>query len=183
MGSELDRNWIVQYTGWNCQNPLQRIPPKTRAGVGLGLPEAPPGRGDEKRIVVELNGVVVADSARTKRVLETSHPPVYYIPRDDIKMEFLKRNSRTSFCEWKGKAVYFDAVFRGRVLENFAWSYPDPNPAYSLLKDHLAFYAGLANACTVDGESVTPQPGRFYGGWITAHVAGPFKGEPGSEGW
>ena len=172
----------IQHANVTFMKP-KRIPPKPGQESVWDYPRPPRVEETRKRIVVELNGVVVADSARTKRVLETSHPPVYYIPRDDIKMEFLKRNSRTSFCEWKGKAVYFDAVFHGRVVENFAWSYPDPNPAYSLLKDHLAFYAGLADACTVDGERVTPQPGRFYGGWITDDVAGPFKGEPGSEGW
>jgi uncharacterized protein (DUF427 family) len=146
-------------------------------------PRPPRIEETSRRIVVEFDGIDLADSVRSKRVLETSHPPVYYIPREDIKMEFLKRTSRTSFCEWKGKAVYFTADVHGRVVENCAWSYPNPNPAYALLKDHLAFYAGLVDACWVDGERVTPQPGRFYGGWITADVAGPFKGEPGSEGW
>jgi uncharacterized protein (DUF427 family) len=162
---------------------LKRTSPKPGQESVWDYPRPPRIEETGKRIVVELNGVVVADSVRTKRILETSHPPVYYIPWEDIKMEFLRINSRTSFCEWKGTAAYFNVDVRGRVVDNFAWSYPNPNPAYSLLKDHLAFYASLADACFVDGERVTPQPGRFYGGWITPDVVGPFKGEPGSEGW
>jgi uncharacterized protein (DUF427 family) len=161
----------------------KRITPKLGQESVWDYPRPPRVEETGKRIVVEINGVVVADSVRTKRVLETSHPPVYYIPREDIKMEFLRINSRTSFCEWKGKAVYFSADVKDKVVENIAWSYPDPNPAFNLIKYHLAFYASLADACYVDGEPATPQPGRFYGGWITSDVAGPFKGEPGSDGW
>jgi uncharacterized protein (DUF427 family) len=132
MGRGLDRNWIVQYTGWDCRNPLnhanvaimtpKRTPPKPGQESVWDYPRPPRVEDTSKRIVVELNGVVVADSMRTKRVLETSHPPVYYIPREDIKMEFLRSTSRKSFCEWKGTAMYFSADVNGRVVENFAWS-------------------------------------------------------------
>jgi uncharacterized protein (DUF427 family) len=146
-------------------------------------PRPPRVEDTAKHVVVATNGATIADSRRAKRVLETSHPPVYYIPQEDINMKHLRKNSRTSFCEWKGEAVYFDAQVNGRTVENIAWSYPSPNPAFAAIGNHLAFFASRADACHVDGERAVPQPGGFYGGWITADVAGPFKGEPGSERW
>jgi uncharacterized protein (DUF427 family) len=161
----------------------KQVPPQKGQESVWDYPRPPRVERTDKRVVVTVNGVRIADSVRAKRVLETSHPPVYYIPREDIKMEYLRNAARTSYCEWKGKAVYFTADVNGRFIENIAWSYPAPNTAFTLIKDHLAFYASLADECLVDGERVKPQPGRFYGGWITAGVAGPFKGETGSEWW
>jgi uncharacterized protein (DUF427 family) len=135
------------------------------------------------RLTVVLGGVTVADTTRAFRVLETSHPPNYYLPPDDILPGALERSTGGSFCEWKGRARYFTVRAGTRVEADAAWAYGSPSPAFAAITDHVAFYAGRMDACTVDGEVVVPQPGGFYGGWITAAVAGPFKGGPGSRGW
>jgi uncharacterized protein (DUF427 family) len=98
-------------------------------------------------------------------------------------MAALRPSGRRSVCEWKGEALYFDVILGRKIMRDAAWTYPDPAPAFSSLCDHVAFYAAPFSACSVDGERVTPQPGGFYGGWITSHVAGPFKGVPGSTFW
>ena len=130
--------------------------------------------------------VTLAETSKALRILETSHPPVYYLPQTDIAMEYLRTSSRRgSFCEYKGVASYWDVLLpegRGSV-EDVAWSYARPSMSYAGLKDYLAFYAGKVDACSVDGEFVKAQPGDFYGGWITSHVRGPFKGAPGTLGW
>jgi len=117
------------------------------------------------------------------RVLETSHPPVYYLPPGDVDLSLLVPAPGSSYCEWKGVARYWDLAARDERLPKVAWSYPDPLPAFEALRDHLAFYAGPLDACLVDGEQVRPQPGGFYGGWITCDLVGPFKGGPGTFGW
>ena len=136
-----------------------------------------------RHIRIQHAGVVIADSRRSVRTLETSHPPSYYLPPQDVAMTQLRPSPRRSLCEWKGQAVYFDLVLDGIVLPEIVWSYPRPTPAFQALAGYLAFYAAPLDLCEVDGERVTPQPGGFYGGWITSHVAGPFKGGPGSLGW
>lgn len=132
-----------------------------------------------KHVRILKGGIVIADTHGAMRVLETSHPPVYYLPPQDICMERLTRTAGSSFCEWKGSAVYWDVNGATRA----AWSYPSPTAAFESIRDFVAFYAGAMDECTVGGERVTPQPGGFYGGWITSDVVGPFKGEPGSVGW
>ena len=130
------------------------------------------------------HGVVLADTTRALRILETSHPPVYYIPPADIAMQYLTRSHRrSSFCEFKGHATYWSINIPEAPSPDAAWSYAHPTASYAALRDHLAFYANLVDECTVDGERVQPQPGDFYGGWITSHVKGPFKGAPGTLGW
>jgi uncharacterized protein (DUF427 family) len=136
-----------------------------------------------QRLRVEFNGVTVADSSRAYRLLETSHPPVYYIPPEDVKTELLKPNDMFSFCEYKGSAKYWDLQVGDRVSVAAAWSYPSPSGGFAMLRGHLAFYASRVDACFVDDERVKPQPGDFYGGWITSNLVGPFKGVPGSRGW
>jgi uncharacterized protein (DUF427 family) len=136
-----------------------------------------------KRIQVIFNGVLLADTTRAKRVLETSHPPVYYIPPSDLRREFLSAGAGGSWCEWKGEARYFDLAVSGKRLPRAAWSYPHPIPAFAAIRGHFAFYAGPLDACLVGGEKARPQPGGFYGGWITGEIAGPFKGSPGTELW
>jgi uncharacterized protein (DUF427 family) len=126
---------------------------------------------------------VIADTRRGKRVLETSHPPVYYFPPEDVRMEHLHQNSEGSWCEWKGLALYYDLEVAGRRVPSGAWVFPLPTRIYEEMKGWIAFYPQRVDACYVDGEPVVPQPGEFYGGWITRDVAGPFKGEPGTEGW
>ena len=130
-------------------------------------------------------GRVLADTTASWRILETSHPPVFYIPPGDIAMQFLTRSSRrSSFCEWKGFATYWSIEVPGaRPVPDAAWSYEEPSATYRPLQGHLAFYASRVDECTVDGERVVSQPGDFYGGWITSHVRGPFKGAPGTMGW
>lgn len=135
------------------------------------------------RIVIEHRGRVVADTRAAVRTLETSHPPSYYIPRIDIAPAMLRRAQGSSFCEWKGAATYWDVVIDDIVLPRIGWSYATPTAPFAALRDHVAFYAAPFDRCTVDGETVVPQPGEFYGGWITAALAGPFKGGPGSWGW
>ena len=137
----------------------------------------------DAHIVVELGGVIIADTRRAVRTLETSHPPSYYIPRDDIAPAALVPVEGASFCEWKGSARYFDVVGGNERRERAAWSYPAPASGFAMLRDHVAFYAAAMDACLVDGERVVPQPGGFYGGWITSAIAGPFKGVPGSRWW
>jgi uncharacterized protein (DUF427 family) len=147
-------------------------------------PRPPRVEAVAKRVRVVFAGEVVADTDRALRVLETSHPPVYYVPRADVAPGALAPASGGStFCEWKGAAVYFDVVAEGRRAPRAAWSYPAPARGYEELRDAVAFYAGPMDECTVGGEVVTPQPGGFYGGWITADVQGPFKGGPGTSGW
>jgi uncharacterized protein (DUF427 family) len=145
-------------------------------------PRPPRAEPCARRVRIEHRGVVVAESRRTVRLLETSHPPSYYFPREDIAAA-LRPSGHGSFCEWKGDAAYVDVVVAGGVLADVGWSYPRPSPGFEILRDHVAFYAAPFEACFVDGERVTPQPGGFYGGWITADLAGPFKGVPGSRFW
>ncbi|SEM55695.1 DUF427 domain-containing protein [Streptacidiphilus jiangxiensis] len=135
------------------------------------------------RVTVVFGGVVVADTTRSQRVLETSHPPVYYVPAADETPGALRRGAGESWCEWKGHAVYWDLHVADHVSRRAAWSYPRPAPGFEALADALAFYPGRVDQCLVDGEPVQPQPGDFYGGWITSRIRGPFKGGPGSQGW
>ncbi|GAC1420054.1 MAG: hypothetical protein NVS9B15_08210 [Acidobacteriaceae bacterium] len=118
-------------------------------------------------------------------MLETSHPPVYYLPRKDVRIDLMRRSPRRgSFCEFKGVATYWSlALPREQMVEVVAWSYEEPSRGFEGLKDCLAFYASRVNECYVDDEQVAPQPGDFYGGWVTKDVTGPFKGGPGTLGW
>jgi uncharacterized protein (DUF427 family) len=136
-----------------------------------------------RHLEIVHRGVTVAATRRGIRTLETSHPPSYYFPPDDVTMSLLRPSGRRTFCEWKGDAVYFDVVLGGEILRDVAWSYPQPSRGFASLRRHIAFYAGPFDGCFVDGERVTPQPGDFYGGWVTSHIAGPFKGVPGSRFW
>jgi uncharacterized protein (DUF427 family) len=138
-----------------------------------------------ERLRVVVDGEVVAETTRGLRVIETAGAPVYYVPRDDVRADRLERGSgRTSHCEWKGTATYHSLVgARGTRIEDVAWSYEDPNPGYEAIRGHLAFYAGRVDEAWVGDERATPQPGGFYGGWVTSRIVGPIKGEPGSWGW
>jgi uncharacterized protein (DUF427 family) len=137
----------------------------------------------EGRITVELGGEVIASAQEAWRVLETSHPPTYYLPRTAFVAGVLRDAPGSSWCEWKGQAGYFDLVTAHRVAAKAAWTYPDPAPGFEPIANAVAVMAGQVDRCTVDGETVIPQPGGFYGGWITSAVVGPFKGGPGSAGW
>ncbi len=148
-------------------------------------PRPPRLERTSRRLRLEHAGQVVADTVRGWRVLETSHPPVYYLPQEDIRMEWMARSDRRgSFCEFKGVAGYWALAIQGQpVVNDVAWSYASPAQGYEGLRDCLAFYAGRVDACFVDGERVMAQAGDFYGGWITADVTGPFKGAPRTQGW
>jgi uncharacterized protein (DUF427 family) len=146
-------------------------------------PRPPRLEDSSKQIQVVFNGVVIADTRRAKRVLETSHPPVYYIPPEDIQQDYLIHTPRSTYCEWKGQGAYYTIEVGDRRAENAAWFYPNPTAAFASLKDYVAFYPSKMDACYVDGEQVTAQPGDFYGGWITSDIVGPFKGSAGTWGW
>ncbi|MBV9849060.1 MAG: DUF427 domain-containing protein [Armatimonadetes bacterium] len=160
-----------------------RIEPNPGQESVWDYPRPPRLEDTAKHIQVVFNGVVIADTHRAKRVLETSHPPVYYIPPEDVQRQYLVPAPGSSFCEWKGAASYYTVAVGDRTAEGAAWFYPDPTPAFAALKDHVAFYPGRMEACFVDGERVQAQPGDFYGGWITHEIVGPFKGDPGTGGW
>jgi uncharacterized protein (DUF427 family) len=132
---------------------------------------------------IELGGVVVAATREGWRVLETSHPPTYYLPRSAFVDGVLRPAAGTSWCEWKGAASYFDLVAGETVAARAAWTYEDPTPGFEPIAGVIAVMAALVDRCLVDGEVVTAQPGGFYGGWVTAAIAGPIKGVPGSMGW
>ncbi len=132
---------------------------------------------------VIFNGEIVAESKGGFRVLETSHPPVFYIPPSDIAPGVLEPASGRSMCEFKGIATYWTVVVKSRTTASAAWSYADPTPAFERIRDHLAFYASKVDECWVGNERVAAQEGDFYGGWITSKVVGPFKGAPGTRGW
>jgi uncharacterized protein (DUF427 family) len=135
------------------------------------------------RIRVVVDGITVADSTRAMRVLETSHPPTYYVPREDVRMDLLSPGRGRSVCEWKGVASYHTLTLAGRRVEDVAWSYERPEPGFESIAGHLAFYPGRVDEAWVGDERAQPQAGGFYGGWVTSWVSGPFKGEPGTFGW
>ncbi len=161
----------------------QRIPPGPTQESVWDYPRPPRLEPVPQRIQIVFAGGTIADTCRAWRVLETSHPPVYYLPPEDVRRELLVPESGSSFCEWKGHARYFTLRVGDREARRVTWSYHDPSPAFGSIRDHLAFYAGPMDECTVAGERARAQPGGFYGGWITTGVVGPFKGEPGTEGW
>jgi len=132
----------------------------------------------KQAIKVEFNGDVIAKSTNAMRVLERGHPPVYYVPLEDINGKALQISARKTWCEWKGEASYYDVVVGEAVSKNAAWFYPNPTPDFVEIKDKVAFYAGKMEACYVGDELVEPQYGDFYGGWITSDIEGPFKGSP-----
>jgi uncharacterized protein (DUF427 family) len=140
----------------------------------------------EGELSIELKGgVKLVDKAKGYRTLETSHPPTYYIHRDNINMKYLAPNGRATNCEWKGQASYFDLLDEeGKVVaSNVAWTYSSPTPTFTAIAAHLSFYAQYFASCSVNDEKVQPQEGDFYGGWLTANLKGPFKGGPGTFGW
>ena len=134
-------------------------------------------------VEVVLGGEVVAHTTAAIRILETSHPPTFYLPRSAFVPGSLRTARGGSYCEWKGQASYLDVVGGDVVAARAGWFYSVPTARYAALVDHVAVYPGLVDRCTVDGEVVRPQPGGFYGGWVTSKVVGPFKGEPGTQFW
>lgn len=136
----------------------------------------------DRNVLVTLGGLAVAKSVRASRVVETAGAPVVYVPRDDLDEGALRPASGSSLCEWKGSATYFDVVAGEHVAERAAWAYLDPTPPFAAIAGRISFYPALVE-CRLDDEVVQPQPGGFYGGWVTAEIIGPIKGSPGSGGW
>jgi uncharacterized protein (DUF427 family) len=166
----------------NARPPFAKTPSETQESV-WDYPRPPALIPDIRRVRVVLGGHVVADTRGSLRMLETSHAPTFYLPRADVDMRCLERLSRLgSRCEWKGAATYFDVVGGDSSVGGAAWSYEAPFGDFLALKEHIAFYASRLE-CYVDGERALPQPGGFYGGWVTSDLAGPFKGEPGTGSW
>ncbi len=137
---------------------------------------------DPRLIVIKYRNNIIAQSNQTVRVLETASPPTFYIPPVDVMMEFLNENTSSSFCEWKGQASYLDLELGNEKIENVAWCYHHPLPDFEKIKDYLCFYPSKLD-CFVNDIKVKSQSGRFYGGWITPEIIGPFKGDSGTEGW
>jgi uncharacterized protein (DUF427 family) len=136
-----------------------------------------------RELRVVFGGVPIAASRRSKRILETSHPPVYYFPPADVQMEHLIPSRTATFCEWKGTAAYYDVVVGDHAVADAAWTYPEPSRGFAGIRGYVAFYPNRMDACYVDGERVRCQEGDFYGGWITSDIEGPFKGAPGTSLW
>jgi uncharacterized protein (DUF427 family) len=173
---------------------MTEAPDRFAGRVPEGVEPVVPGPGQEsvwdyprppqvepvrERVRVVVDGTTLADTTRAKRVLETAGAPVYYVPREDVRMNLLRPTPRTTSCEWKGSASYWASGSRPEI----AWSYEQPLPGFESIAGHLAFYASRVDEAWVGDERATPQPGGFYGGWLTSRIVGPVKGEPGSSGW
>lgn len=163
--------------------PVQPDPPGPGQESVWDYPRPPRVEPSDREVVVVLGGVEICRTQAALRVLETSHPPVWYLPRSDWLPGALVPGRGSSFCEFKGTAVYVDLVGADRVEPAAGWYYPDPSRGFEVLRDAVAVYPGRADRCTVDGEVVRPQQGGFYGGWITGDVVGPFKGLPNTRFW
>ena len=148
-----------------------------------GYPRPPRVEPSAESVEVWLGGARIASSTRSLRVLETSHPPTYYLPAGDFVPGALRSTEGSSWCEFKGQAAYFDVRGGDAVAPQAAWTYPTPSRGFEALTGFVAVMPGAMQRCTVDGEVVRAQEGGFYGGWITSRVVGPFKGAPGSWGW
>lgn len=146
-------------------------------------PRPPRVEPSSKTIKVVFNGVTIAETTNAKRVLETSHPPVYYIPPEDVNMDYFTSTPRNTFCEFKGAASYYTITVGDKSIVDGAWYYDSPSSGFEAIRDYVAVYPAKMDACYVDGEKVRSQEGDFYGGWITSDIVGPFKGAPGTWGW
>ena len=165
------------------QRRIERVKPEPGQESVWDYPRPPAVEPVFERVRIVFDDVVIVDTAAAVRVLETSHPPVYYVPLDDIDPAVLSRSARTSFCEYKGRAGYVSLVRNGRRSEDAGWFYEAPSRGFEALQGMVAFYPERVDACFVGDEQVRAQPGDFYGGWITNAVVGPFKGGPGTWGW
>ncbi|MDQ3506180.1 MAG: DUF427 domain-containing protein [Actinomycetota bacterium] len=163
--------------------PTRRVEPGPGQESVWDYPRPPSIQRTARHIVVTVGGQIVADTTRAWRVCETSHPPVYYVPREDIAADVLDPGRGSSYCEFKGLATYWSVRVGARFEPEVGWSYEKSSPAYERLAGAVAFYPGRVDDASIDGERVRAQAGGFYGGWITDGVVGPFKGEPGTSGW
>lgn len=158
------------------KRPKFAIEPKKGQESVWDYPRPPRLEADKREVLVIFSNTIIAQTTQAIRILETASPPSFYIPPTDLNINLLKKSTRTSRCEWKGQAVYWDVKVNDNVVKAGGWSYPDPFEEFIQIKNYLAFYPALVD-CYVDGEHVKPQPGGFYGGWITQEIVGPVKGE------
>ncbi len=168
---------------WNGSQrpPFADAPPPDGESV-WDYPRPPRMAPDHRRVTVSVDGRMLVDTSSSVRVLETASPPTFYLPPHVVADGVLQPVAGESWCEWKGRAAYFDVVLPARRITRSVWCYPDPFPEFAALAGWLAFYPA-AFECRVDGERVQPQPGGVYGGWVTAELAGPWKGGPGTAHW
>jgi uncharacterized protein (DUF427 family) len=162
---------------------MKRIEPKAGQESVWDYPRPPKLEKTNEHLKIIFGGKIIAETNRAFRVLETSHPPVYYFPPEDVRMEFLTQASGSSFCEWKGNAGYYDLQVGENSVINAGWFYANPTKSFAELKNYIAFYPSKMDACYVNDELVQSQQGDFYGGWITSDIVGPFKGGAGTFGW
>ena len=162
---------------------MKRIEPKTGQESVWDYPRPPRLESTNMHLKIIFSGETIVETTGAFRVLETSHPPVYYFSPEDVRMEFLTENSDSSFCEWKGRAGYYDLQIGNKRVEKAAWFYPNPTNSFAKIKNYIAFYPSKMDACFVGDERAQVQEGDFYGGWITSDIVGPFKGGAGSWGW
>lgn len=162
---------------------VKRIEPKPGQESVWDYPRPPRIEPTSRHLRVVFNGETIADSTRAMRVLETSHPPAYYFPQEDVRMECFMPTNRRTFCEFKGAASYWTIQVGSRSVENAAWGYMKPTPGYEAIQGYISFYPSKMDACYVDDERALPQEGDFYGGWITSDIVGPFKGGAGTWVW
>lgn len=162
--------------------PFAAVPGEGQESV-WDYPRPPRLSSDAREVIVRTGAVEIARTRRAMRVLETASPPTFYLPPEDVRTDLLEPAAGGSVCEWKGRASYWSVVAYGERLPSAAWSYPRPTAArFEPIAGWFSFYPARLD-CFVDGVRVAPQPGRFYGGWVTPDVIGPFKGEPGTESW
>jgi uncharacterized protein (DUF427 family) len=165
------------------RRPIRPLPAGPGQESVWDYPRPPRVEPTPERVVIRLGGETIADTTEALRVLETSHPPVYYVPRSAFADGALEPAPGSSFCEYKGVAGYLTLRGGSARAEGAGWFYPEPSEGYGVLADYVAVYPAAMDGIEVDGERVHPQSGGFYGGWITSRVVGPFKGEPGTTGW
>lgn len=163
--------------------PVERIEPGPGQESVWDYPRPPALDRTDAHLRVEFGGEVIAETRRAWRVLETSQPPAYYFPPEDVRTDLFVPSHHITFCEWKGQATYRSVHVGDVVATDAVWLYERPVERFEAITGHPAFYAQAMDACWVDGERVAPMDGRFYGGWITSKVVGPFKGGPGTAGW
>ncbi len=169
-----------QYTG-KYRPEFALAPSKGQESV-WDYPRPPKIDPDRRHILVKYNDLIIVDTQKSVRILETASPPVFYISPSDVNFDYLIDTAGSSICEWKGKAQYWSLDESEVSIQNVGWSYPNSFKEFKSIKDYISFYPALLD-CYVDGEKVKPQPGGFYGGWVTSELVGPFKGEPGTGWW
>lgn len=173
-------NWAKygrsQWEYYGQKRPSFAINPKKDQESVWDYPRPPKVVPDSRTILIKYGNVEIVKTTSAVRILETASPPTVYIPSSDINFDVLQKTSQTSRCEWKGEAIYWDLIIYGQVTHQVGWSYPEPFDDFSEIAGHLSFYPGKVE-CYLEGERVRPQPGGFYGGWITDKIVGPVKGE------